>query len=371
MLCNKKLATVIVVPCLNEQLCLAQTCASLGFGVGASKTPQDTYLIIVDNGSLDNTLQVARQILVSSKPTSVIIGHEPERGYIPPRHRGNVLAQQLCLENKWDQSQVLILQVDADTIYSANYIDAMRQVSFECGYSTLVEAYVKYPPTFRRAYPAYVDLCNQVDNELAGLFCDFSDDVIVDDKACGYRLGYYFENGGHLREYTDKKEEVHAETSRLYMRFKAKNGTRVKVEKAYVEHSMRKVIERPLLEFATAGFPREKTWFARWEKFLQVPSSLNELGENINHPNVQRAITIRTPHLLGLFSILPAHVARTFGSRKPPDSQFVAKTLDLLPERTIENLVSSPSLLMTDVFNLLDSVGDEMVRAANRSLMEA
>ena len=69
--------TVVVIPCLNEQATLAATCASLGFGLDGP-SPDDVTLVLVDNGSDDETPAVMGSIRQSS-PDRVILAKEPER----------------------------------------------------------------------------------------------------------------------------------------------------------------------------------------------------------------------------------------------------------------------------------------------------
>src|SRR6267378_1266299 len=109
---------VLVMPCLNEEQNLEATCASLGFGSGTKSLPQGTVLIIMDNGSSDSTLSIAEKIKRSSKPDAVLVGQELERGYVPVRHRGNLIADELARSARLPADTVLILQVDADCHYS-------------------------------------------------------------------------------------------------------------------------------------------------------------------------------------------------------------------------------------------------------------
>src|SRR4051812_31254080 len=85
----------IVLPYLNEQENLASTCRSLGFGTGVDSTPRGVTLFLIDNGSTDDSAGIAEGVKNASLEGSVIIGHESERGYVPPRHCGNMMAQTL------------------------------------------------------------------------------------------------------------------------------------------------------------------------------------------------------------------------------------------------------------------------------------
>ena len=82
----------IVIPCLNEAAELEASCASLGFGLGAETRPAETTLILVDNGSTDKTPEIMKQIQHSSYEGAVLVAHEGERGFVPPRRDGNLRA---------------------------------------------------------------------------------------------------------------------------------------------------------------------------------------------------------------------------------------------------------------------------------------
>src|ERR1700751_1191806 len=107
---NQRLSA-IVIPCLNEQNSLPSTCKSLGFGVGHN-TPANALLILVDNGSEDATVAVARQIQQDSSTGSVIVAAESERGYVPPRRQGNRVAMSVATERGVPLENLIIIQAD-------------------------------------------------------------------------------------------------------------------------------------------------------------------------------------------------------------------------------------------------------------------
>ena len=76
------------MPCLNEEELLESTCRSLGFGQSKVSTLENLHLILVDNGSDDDTLAVMEHVKERSPPGSVQIVREMERGYVPARHTG-------------------------------------------------------------------------------------------------------------------------------------------------------------------------------------------------------------------------------------------------------------------------------------------
>jgi glycosyltransferase involved in cell wall biosynthesis len=335
----------VVIPCLNEELALVETCRSLGFGVRGQVVPADARLILVDNGSTDNTLGVARQIQAESPDGSVLIGSESERGYVPPRARGVEIAKTVATESKGTADSVFILQADADTCYDAGYIEAMREASNRCDRGILLNARSDWPehlPDEMCELARYLEAVDSsIDTE------DFSEwDVVVDDKCCGYWLADYLTWGGHQREFDSRGDEIHGETTRLYMRAKAFGGVRLLVESAVARHSTRRWLENSLKEFASAGFPREKTWQERWagkskkcDFFPAFSAPLDGIWA--------AALAERHKHLIALFRLLPMHVANSMqsdslieGARPEFDLRF----------RTVKELREHPALLLEDVF---------------------
>lgn len=357
----------IVLPYLNEQDTLAITCHSLGFGTGIKSTPQDATLFLIDNGSTDDSTSIAEKVKGASLEGSVIIGHELERGYVPPRHRGNILAQMLAQSIGQRDDDVLVLQADADTYYNKEYIAAMRYATLASGTNVLIEARTSYPSDFRAAYPSYIKLCADLDQVFEVLFAHPDSDVIVDDKVSGYRLGDYFRWGSHQREYTASGDEIHSETARLYMKARARGAKRVYVDLALAYPSMRKVLQEPALHFASAGFPREASWNEKWRETYSGPTTIDDFCYNISHPEVQRAIQVREQHLIAIFSVLPIHVNYSIkGFVAPETSELTAVVLPLLPKRTIDDLARGPNLFISDVFEMIERHGIELLGECRR-----
>ena len=345
----------IVIPCLNEQASLLSACKSLGFGTGSSSMPSDTYLCIVDNGSTDNTLTIAEQVQRASPKGSVIIGHEPDRGYVPPRHHGNLLIKELAITNGWDENEVLILQADADTYYSDGYVHNMRVAAIALPTGVVLEACSEYPTEFVMTHIQYIEMCRSVDHAIQHLLVATKYDVVVDDKVCAYRLGDYFKWGGHIREYTLAGEEIYAETTRLYLRAVSRHGCRYLVADAVAQHSVRKVLADPVLDFVTAGFPREDSWRTEWHQQYQGPIKLDELYKATDNIEVQKAVAVRQLHILALFGILPLHIANTLNL--PVENHITAfgyEMLSILPQRNRSLLLSQPGIFIMDVLSLLE-----------------
>lgn len=350
----KQLYTFVVIPCLNEEETLASTCRSLGFGRGISSSPHNTILIIVDNGSTDSTISVAENVKEESAPGSVIIASELVKGYVPPRHHGVEIAEKVSFEQGYSQEEVLILQADADTIYSSNYINSMQYASLHAGFKVLLEAETHYPPSFANEYQVLMNHLSLAEHAFSDLFTQSGNDVIIDDKTCGYRLALYTESGGLQREFFVNGDEIHAGTSRWFMRLRAEGVERCKVETAYVIHSVRKMIQKPLILIANAGFTREASWNNHWELVFRTPSTLKALSQNLNHENLHEALEWRIRNLLALFCLLPRHHARSISASFDTSHYITRYLLKRLPERSIEDAISNPAQLIWDVFNVTD-----------------
>jgi glycosyltransferase involved in cell wall biosynthesis len=355
-----RLIVAIVLPSLNEEAVLQDTCRSLGFCKSAtSQSVRDAFLFIVDNGSADKTLEVAQKIRRDSPRGLVFVGKEKERGYVPPRHTGNTIVMAFAKKNGIDPSDVLILQADADTSYEEGYIERMRRTSQSLGTNILLEGLAEFSQEFRNSFPDYIRLSVQIDTRVLALL-KLSEEVnlMCTDAVCGYRLSDYLSWGGHLREYCNEGDEIHAETTRLFMRALALGARKVYVREAVAHPAERKIVENPVKELATAGFPREASWGASWERQHHNSVELDDFHKNLNHPLVLHALRLRERHLIALFGLLPLHVYRTLGrdlalSHKPSLNDIAA----LLPNRHKNTLYNRPGTFLSDVLDIVDRRG--------------
>lgn len=358
---------IVVMPCLNEEASLRDTCASLGFGRG-DECPAAATLILVDNGSSDSTLSVAEETKLRSPDKVVQIGEEPERGFVPARLRGNTIAGELIQSSGWDPENVLILQVDADCRYDSGYIETMRLAMETTKPNVMIEACMDYPPEFKAQYSEYVRICDATDAEFEKLFpASLSHDNIVVDAVSGYRMTDYLRWGGHRREFDDIGEEIYAETTRLFMSARALDGQRFRVTSGRALHSPRKALGAPALHMATAGFPRSSSWERKWLAQYDGPESMEALCARSSHPAVLKAIRTREEHLLALFGVLPLHVDRALGQLAEDDletRELAVGVLPMLPQRTTHDLASRPGMLISDIFNLISEHGEELLNQA-------
>lgn len=312
--------TVVIIPCLNEARLIGRTSHSLGFGLDTSPD-HDTRLVLVDNGSTDGTWAIMASIRAHSPPGAVLLAREAERGYVPPRHRGTLIASEIAAGCGVAPDDVLILQGDADTVYETGYLSAMRQAARLAGPNYILEGRTHSPSRFLHDHPGFQELADRVDREMAPLAVDDAEDVIIDDKVAGYRLSDYLRWGGHQRDYLSTGAEVHAETTRLYIRARRCGARRREVDQAWALPSRRKIQRNPVRHFATAGFPREDAWWRAWNAAYGGPHDLHAFDDPTQWPSLDPAVAMRRAHLRALFSILPRAVAMSLGGLEPePDA---------------------------------------------------
>lgn len=293
---------LVVIPCLNEERLIRQASQSLGFGTAVAA--RHVTLVIVDNGSTDGTADAVADIAARSRPNDVVLVHEPERGFVPARSRGALEAREVARRLGLDEEHVLLIQADADTVYSPGYVEALVEKSYQAGPGALIEGVSEAPepPTGSDAYYA---LERSVDMTVEPTFGDMSQDVVVDDKVAAFRLSDYFRWGGHMREYGRDGDEILAETTRLFVRARLRNGFRVRAERAVAVTSQRRTLEDPALVFATAGYPRGAKWIASFHASPASRVDMATFGEAAKAQHLCKLSQFRAGHLIGMFGLLP------------------------------------------------------------------
>lgn len=353
----------IIIPCLNEESALEATCASLGFGRAGLDVPENTDLFLVDNGSTDRTHDVIAAIAARSPCGSVHALQESERGYVPPRVTGVLAASSLALERDLDPNDILIIQADADTVYGAGYIGYMRDAAERAGANIMLEAQVVPPANFVADHPIFEELAERADRTTERLWAPVTHDVIVDDKAAAYRLSDYIAWGGLKREYTVNGDEIHAETTRLFIRAKATGASLISVPEAIACPSRRKLFVEAALHFATAGFPREVSWRA---SFLKAYPELEDLQgfEGADEQSIRKLTSIRQAHCLVLFAVLPCYVARTLGieTNSWPAAHTVELLVSRLPPAVRGTVVTSPGQMLMSALSTIELWPNELRR---------
>ncbi|RNL50533.1 glycosyltransferase family A protein [Pedobacter jejuensis] len=341
----------VVVPFYNEELTLAATIQSLGFGKGFPTVKHKT-LILVNNNSTDSGERIVTELCKDSIAESVFLFQQSEQGIVASRKAGNEHARNIVVKSRINQESILIIQADADTIYSTGYLDAMRLKAEEVGANVMIEAETGYPASFSEKGKVFLHTCEDIDQECEVYFSDYPDDLIIDDKAVAYRMQDYFSWGGHRVIHNENGDEILAETTRLFIAAKLKGASRAKTSGASVIHSVRDILTDPSLVFATAGFPRERQWVQNF-RLLDYQFHLN--GKGMDYLMDQRRL-----HLLAIFCVLPAHFIHIIGGEQilNPVSQFA---LINLPTRTKIEIHGRAELIFEDVFNLLSEHGQSLL----------
>jgi glycosyltransferase involved in cell wall biosynthesis len=344
--------TYVVMPCLDEADLIEGAIASLGFNGGAA--PPDAHFVAVDNGSSDGTLDILAR-LQNRDPSRIHIFHERERGFVPPRRRGVAAAHELAGAARADPAAVLVLQADADTIYKAGYVAAMQAAAQAGG---MLEGATRRPPEFEATHPSYVAAERLVDAKVEPLQAADEDEVVVDDKVCGFLLRDYLLWGGLFEEVAPSGDRVHAETTRMFIRAKLRHSARkIRVNPAGAASSRRRVADDPWLHYATAGFPREASWLRNHGRREHTTGSeIDVFAERALRGGEPEAVRLRRAHQLTLFRYLPALIDRLGPRPSDPEAQGdVAAVLAALPSRSADEVATSPSLALMDVLSLIDA----------------
>lgn len=340
----------VVIPCLNEQDTIATTAQSLGFG-GRGRPPEHARLILVDNASTDGTWDELGRI-VSEAPTGAVHRiRELERGFVPPRDRGVQFAAALTRERGRLADQTLILQADADTVYLPHYIERMRGSAEE---NVLLEASIGRVKSPDATLASYRALELRVDGVTRFLEVEDDDEVLIDDKACGYLLADYERWGGLQREYLPDGSEIHAETSRLFLRAMVTTGAkRRRVERAGALTSARRIYENPALNFATAGFPREASWISAFEaKRGRLGQPHVCMSEELSTACPQ-AVRMRVGHNLILFAILPRIISLHL-DRYPSIPALLKDVIAGAEAFDRTDICERPGLVITTLLTMID-----------------
>lgn len=342
--------TIVVMPCLNEVDHVADAIASLLGTPDAVRTK--THLVVVDNGSTDGTLPLLDRLRAQHQ-RNLHIAHESLRGYVPPRHRGVTKAAGIAAAEGCGPEDTLILQADADTIYRQGYVAAMAGAARDRP-GTFLEGATRRPPMFEADHPEFVDAERAVDAAIEHLEAPDELDVVVDDKVCGYRLSDYMRWGGLFEETTASGDQIHAETTRLFIRARLAHGAqKVRVNPAGASPSRRRFLDQPRLQFATLGFPRERSWSASRPE-LGDRGGIDAFARGVLRGGERDAVWLRSAHLIALFRFLPAIISRAeAGGGAMPVEADIAVALAHVASRSREELAVRPGLALCDALGLI------------------
>lgn len=344
--------TFVVMPCLNEADLVGNAVASLVDSAGGGAC--EVHVVVVDNGSVDGTLEVLDRMRAEA-PRTISVVHEPMRGFVPPRRRGVAVVAELARRAGVDQRDVLVLQADADTVYRPGYVAAMHAAAVGAE-GAMMEGACRRPPSFESDHPEYVAAERLVDSAVEMLEASDRDDVVMDDKVCAYRLSDYVRWGGLFEEVTPGGDQIHAETTRMFIRARLSEGApKLRVNPAGALPSRRRTIEDPRYQFSTLGFPRETSWASaqakRWPR-----TDVDAFARSVLLGGEEEAVRMRIAHLLALFRMLPAIVLRAAGEHADLlEQEDVVSALSMLPVRSSEELVANPATAVMDALSLVDA----------------
>jgi hypothetical protein len=340
----------VVMPCLNEQDSLAAACRSLGFD-GTHELPARCVLVLVDNGSTDRTADICRALQSELGAAVVNITQEPRRGHVQTRRHGNQTAARIARTREISYESLIVIQADADAIYSPGYVDTVRKAIWAgTGKGRIGQAITEREPGLERRYPRVFAEVDAVDQTIRQRFGTPPLDPLVDDKACAYTLRDYKQWGGHRREYLDNGSELLAETTRLTIAALAQGADLVEIVDASVVHSQRRLLADAAQQLASAGFP-----YADRRLFpARTDVKLDDLERMVAHNDrelLNAVLTTRAAHLAALTVVLPAHLLRTLTGEMPQDSDVRAALMDV-PHRTVQEAAATPGRLVGDVLAL-------------------
>lgn len=348
----------VVVPCLNEESRIEATCASLGFGPGETP-PDDSHLVLVDNGSIDTTMRVLAQVR-DHVGRCVHVARETTRGHVPARVRGIEVATNIAAAEGTDPARVVIVQCDADAHYSRNYVTLLASAVLADPHATLATAIAGRDPDFESAFPALSAAVGAIDQRFFENVGRHEPDTVVDDKTCAYSLAAYHRWGGHRRERRRDGSELLAETTRLFMAAQGFGARRVEVAEAVATHSQRRALDDAAVYVAAAGFPYSR----RPPIATSVDADRLEHRLGAGHASIPNEIAeLRIAHLAGLFAVLPAHVRHAVDGT-PPESAQVRELLEMMPKRDRDELLEAPGRFLDDVLEMVWRNGQALVGLA-------
>lgn len=313
--------TFVVIPCLNEAENILETVNSLGFG-RSSSLAATVHLVLVDNGSEDNTPQIINQIKNENTVNRVLVAHENQRGFVPARRRGVDVARDFAIKNGICKERCLIMQVDADADYSPGYLKKFSDLATNIGEGYLFEAESIPHVCMSHNETELMRRMMKFDSEFmpsepAGADC------IVDDKMVGYLLSDWERVGGLQRDWVSGKEFVFCGTTRMWIRMLSHSFKRILVDGATCGHSLRKISEGADIFFATGGWPRGQIWKTQWRSRYPIVASTSQLLSSKGEAIYESVLESRKQHLDAMFKFLPELVESKINSAKKLDGALI------------------------------------------------
>jgi glucosyl-dolichyl phosphate glucuronosyltransferase len=179
----------IIIPTINRSASLRITIESL---LALNYPPRDYEILIVDNGSKDNTRAVAEAAIESNVESQIKYYYEPVPGLLSGRHRG-------AFESRGD----ILIYVDDDIETDSHWLEAISE-AFEDPEVHLVGG--KNLPKYKSTTPVWLDAFWYRDGALSQCFylslVDFGDQLAEIDPLYVWGLNFsirketLFELGG-------------------------------------------------------------------------------------------------------------------------------------------------------------------------------
>lgn len=160
MIKDKKV--VVVLPAYNAALTLAKTFAEIPF-------PLVDEVVLVDDASSDNTLEIAKQLGIEH-----VIKHDQNKGY-----GGN---QKSCYKKALDLSGDIIVMLHPDYQYTPKLIESMAFLIANEVYPVVLGSRILGKGALKGGMPIYKYIANR--------FLTLFQNVIMNQKLSEYHTGY-------------------------------------------------------------------------------------------------------------------------------------------------------------------------------------
>lgn len=314
------------MPCHNEADHLVTACESLGFG--ETTHVEGAALVLVNNASTDATRAVADRFVRRIGAPAVVVD-ETRVGHVVARRSGVRAAATLALEFGERHETTLIIQADADAMYSGGYVASVSAAAACSDAQGWVgQAVVRRDPAWLEA-PHLLTAVDHIDAAIESVRGPMDVDVLVDDKACSYFMSSYESWGGFRQEWLANGEELLAETSRLLMAG-LPDVTVVDVQEASVVHLDRRLRADACQIVGSGGFPYKSRRVFPGEYPLTLPELEHHAAEA--DERLEAVLDMRLRHLVALEIVLPALFAAH--SRRSTADEVLQRCLDEVPARS-------------------------------------
>lgn len=179
MLHNKKI--IVVLPAYNAEKTLEQTYLEIPFEIVDE-------VILVDDSSLDNTIEIAKKLNISH-----IIQHDKNRGY-----GGN---QKTCYNKALELKADIVVMLHPDYQYTPNLITAMCSMIANGVYPVVFASRILGKGALKGGMPVYKYVANRI--------LTLIQNIVINQKLSEYHTGFRAYSADVLRKvnYNDFSED--------------------------------------------------------------------------------------------------------------------------------------------------------------------